>query len=518
MSDTHADAPDAMPPRKLSERVAAVSLTSLPPTRLDVFSDPVAYDSLRDAFLPKNIAALIAMCAFASALAFATNRFVTGDWSTLGVWGVVAAMSTLAVAAALTVATRRPLVLRQRERFWRLLTAQGAATLTWLYIVGLLVDDFFSILGLAALVALVFNDTRYLYDDRILRRQYLVPAVVVDVALGLLWLLRPEAAARIVPTRGGLLVFGAVQLGLVVLTQGLIVTVGQQNRDRDLRAREMQDLTRQLAVYRKEREVLERAARLMTSGLSSVKFAHDVASPISALTMAVEGARVSVARLGPDGPADPQAREDLVEILDIAQAACDRMRAMADTHATALKRRDPVEPVEIGALIARAWKEALATLDTHGARGVVEPSIELAPSPVYVTAGHASTFANLLTNGALQAPDRPLEVRGTVCDAWFYRVTIRDRGVAAGLRPQTIARIERALSLDDDRPEGDAPKRYRGYGIALSIGRVLAVRYNGWLSVREPEEGDGVEFCVVLPRVAPEEIPHEANEPEQYAN
>ena len=515
MSSARADATAEAPPRKLSARVAAVSLTSLPPTRADVFNDPEAYEAQRDAFLPKNIAALVAMTTFASALAFATNRFLTGDWSTLGVWGVVASMATLAVASALTVATRRPLLLRQRERFWQVLTAQGAALLTWLYLVSLLVDDFFSILGLAALLALIFNDTRYLYDSPLLRRQYLVPAVVVDVALGLLWLLRPDAAARVVPARGGVLVFGAVQLGLVVLTQGLIVTVGRQNRDRDVRGREMQDLTRQLAVYRKEREVLERAARLMTSGLASVKFAHDVASPISALTMAVEGARVSVAQLA-DG-ADPQAREDLVEILDIAQGACDRMRAMADAHATALKRRDPVEPVAVDALLARAWKEALATLETHGERGVAEPSIELAPSSVYVTAGHASTFANLLTNGALQAIDRPLEVRGAVCDEWFYRVTIRDRGVSAELRPQALARIERALSLDDDRPTADAPKRYRGYGIALGIGRVLAVRYNGWLSARAPDDGDGVEFCVVLPRVEPEEIPPESNEPEQYA-
>ena len=491
---------------------------SMPPTRADIFNDPEAYEALKDGFLPKNIAASIAISAFASALAFTTNRALTGAWSALGAKGVAASLALLAAASALTVATRAPLLARDRERFWQMLTVQGAAHLTWLYLVCLLVENFFAVLGLAALLAWIFNDTRYLYDSSLLRRQYLAPAAAIDVALGALGLLRPDLAARLLPARGGLLVFGAVQLGLVVLTQALIVTVGRQNRDRDLRTRELQDLTRQVAVHRKEREVLERAARLMTSGLYSVKFAHDVASPLSVLNVALDDARETLAdRLRAGAPAAADALTDLDEMLSIAHAAQQRVLAMSDVHATALRQHDPMQPEAIEALFAQAWREAAATLASHGVKHPQEPSFTLSPASVFVTAGHASTFSNLLTNGALQSPHRPIEVRGAPCGECFYQVVIRDHGVAPEARAAALARIERSLSLDGEASNDPMPRRYRGYGIALSIARVLLVRYNGWLSARAPDEGPGVEFCVVLPRVAPETIPHEANTPELYA-
>jgi hypothetical protein len=482
----------------------------------DVFNDPEAVASLEDGFAPKNIAAAVAMSVFASTLAFATHRALTGRWSLLGGWGVAVSLALLAVASTLTVSTRRPLLARDRVRFWQLLTLQGAAHLTWLYVVCLMVGDFFSLLGLAALLAWVFNDTRYLYDSALLRWQYLAPAAVVDLGLVTLWAARPEVAALLLPARGGLLVFAAVQFGLVVLTQGLIATVGRQNRDRDLRAREVRDLNRQLAVFRKEREVLARAARLMTSGLSSVKFAHDVASPLTALRISLDEAEQLTALDARSD--DPDSKAALREMLDIARTSAARILAMSDTHASALRRGDPLAPEDVSALFARAWREAAATLDTHGVAVVGEPSMTLEPAAVYATEGHASTFANLLTNGALQAPQMPLEVRGAPSGPWFYRVTIRDRGVAPEARPDALARIERSLALDGELGEGETSRRYRGYGIALGVARVLLIRHNGWLSVGAPAEGPGVEFCAVLPRVPPGEIPPEANTPEAHAH
>jgi hypothetical protein len=505
------------PTRLLSDRVPAVSPVE-PPAHADVFNDPEAYATLTDGFLPKNIAAAMALSAFAAMLAFATNRALTGAWTRLGLGGAAASVALLALATTLTVLTREPLLAKDRDRFWLTLTAQGAAHLTWLYLLCLLVESFFSLLGFGALLAWIFNDTRYLYDSALLRRQYLAPAVLLDLGLGAAWLARPDLIAALMPARGGVLVFGAVQLGLIALTQGLIITVGRQNRDRDQRAREMRDLTRQLAVYRTEREVLERAARLMTTGLTSAKFAHDVASPLSALNLSLERLRQLVRERVTQGEAlDADERADFEENFETAEIAHARIHAMADAHATALKRRDPVEPEPIDTLVARAWREALATLETHGERSVATPQITLAPSPVFVTAGHASTLANLLTNSALVRPDHALEVRGEVCDASFYRLVIRDHGASIEERPLALSRIQRALSLDGDAPERDAPRRYRGYGIALSIARVLLVRYSGWLSARAPDEGVGVVFCVVLPRVNPESIADADLRPELHA-
>lgn len=515
MSEAAHRGPTNGAPRPSTGRVAAAG--AAPPTRADIFNDPEEYAALLEAFEPKNTIAAAAVSAFASALAFATHRALTGSWSRLGVAGAIATLVMLAIANGLTLATRRPLVERRRDRFWHTLTVQGAAHLTWLYAVCLLVGEFFSVLGLAALLAWIFNDTRYLYDSALLRRQYLAPALVIDGVIALASAVRSDLVARVVPTQRALVVFGAVQLGLVVLTQVLIMFVGRQNRERAARAREMRDLNQQLAVYRKEREVLERAARLMTSGLASVKFAHDVASPISALDGALNMARKLGRRELDAAKASERDRARFEDTFELAERALERIRTMADAHATALRRRDPVEPVAVDALLDRAWREALTTLETHGERDVAAPARALEPGSVYVTDGHASTLANLLTNGALQGPSTSLEVRGERCDQWFYRVTIRDHGVAPETREQALSLIERSLSLDAEPSEREVPRRYRGYGIALGIARVLLVRYNGWLSARAPEEGAGVVFCVVLPAAAPESIPAEFNKPEVHA-
>ena len=147
-------------------------------------------------------------------------------------------------------------------------------------------------------------------------------------------------------------------------------------------------------------------------------------------------------------------------MLSIAHAAQQRVLAMSDVHATALRQHDPMQPEAIEALFAQAWREAAATLASHGVKHPQEPSFTLSPASVFVTAGHASTFSNLLTNGALQSPHRPIEVRGAPCGECFYQVVIRDHGVAPEARAAALARIERSLSLDGEasRQATDLPE------------------------------------------------------------
>ena len=274
----------------------------------------------------------------------------------------------------------------------------------------------------------------------------------------------------------------------------------------------MAELSREVAVFQKEREVFERAARLMTTGLATVKFAHDVASPLTALDLALtEIRRVRDEHLRVGEPLDAASLEILDDMSAIALEARSRLHTMADEHATALRRREPLAPVSIESLLREAWDEARATVETHGVQHVATPRFEFEACEVMAAAGHRSTFANLLTNGALQRPDVPIEVRGAALNAWFYEVTLRDRGIAADERATALARIERSLALEDTDAHG--ARRHRGYGIALGIARVLIVRYGGALTVRAPAEGDGVEFSAVLPRVMPDEIPDAQNHP-----
>jgi signal transduction histidine kinase len=497
-------------------------LTSLPAPAIDpaeitltVLDDPEAHAAFVEAFEWKAISAQGVLSLVLSALAFGAHRMLNGQWSKLGASGAAASLGIVVAALLSSVAARRALLRNDRARFWFLLAAQGALHLTWLLAVCLLVRDFFSIIGVAILLAWIFNDTRFLFDSPLLRRQYLAPVVLVDLGLGLLWCLDPAAARAVLPA-GGPLVLAAAQLGLVVVTQGAILTVGQQLRDQAHRARELRELQRQVAVYQKEREVLARAARLMEAGIASSKFAHDVATPLAALAAALDEAREitaqAAAALGAAAPGGEALRE-AGSVLAMAGEAYERVRAMADAHASALRRREPLTPRAAAEVFDRAWGEARTTLVSHKVNRAPEPRVDLEASDLWVTEGHLSTLANLLTNGALQSPDAPLEVRGGVCDPYFYRLVIRDRGVAPEARDEALARIERSLALAP-RDGDEAPRRYRGYGIALGIARMLIIRHNGWLSVRSPAEGPGVEMCLVLPRVDPESIPPTDNHPE----
>ncbi len=138
-----------------------------------------------------------------------------------------------------------------------------------------------------------------------------------------------------------------------------------------------------------------------------------------------------------------------------------------------------------------------------------------------VVDGHASTLANLLTNGALQRHDTAVEVRGHAVNDWFYELVLRDHGVAPEERAQAIAKIKSSLSLaspaEERALEPHEPRAYRGYGVALMMARVLVVRYGGHLTASAPASGRGVEFHLVLPRVPPAQIPPGANHPEALA-
>ena len=142
--------------------------------------------------------------------------------------------------------------------------------------------------------------------------------------------------------------------------------------------------------------------------------------------------------------------------------------------------------------------------------------VELAPGPVWVAPGHASTLANVLTNGALHAPGHPLEVRGERAGDWYYRLSVRDRGVEGPAREETRRRVEALLAMKGDAGERP-PSSPRGYGVGLVLGRLYLVRYGGWLSVRAADEGAGLVFDLLLPAADPGAIPAPDARPELLA-
>jgi hypothetical protein len=122
-----------------------------------------------------------------------------------------------------------------------------------------------------------------------------------------------------------------------------------------------------------------------------------------------------------------------------------------------------------------------------------------------------------LLNGALQQAPSPVRVRGWVRDRWYYLLTIRDFATPERERESTLQRIRQSLSLVGSMPQEAFRREYAGFGLGLVLGKLSLVRHGGWLSVSEPEQGAGIEFTVVLPRVAPAEIPETEHRPEAVA-
>jgi hypothetical protein len=101
-----------------------------------------------------------------------------------------------------------------------------------------------------------------------------------------------------------------------------------------------------------------------------------------------------------------------------------------------------------------------------------------------------------------------------VVDEWFVVLRVRDRGVDGAEREAALARILRLLTLGADAAVESRGAGYRGLGVALVLAKLYLLRYNGALDVRAAAEGPGLQFELVLPRVHPDEIPPERNNPE----
>jgi signal transduction histidine kinase len=350
------------------------------------------------------------------------------------------------------------------------------------------------------------SDARYFYDSAEARLGHLVP-----------WLLFPLLLLAIDAFGGaGLLARYAVDpmyvkyatcilIGVLLLVQFVIGTIGRQCYETDASLFARSKLESQLAEAKREREVLRRSCDLMVHGVSAGSFSHDVASPLSLVTMAAEDLAQTLADL-PEGTALADVQRALAPILQQLLRATDRVTEMTAALARSLRRAEAPAAMRVDRLVADALDAMKFSLGRHGLHDTPAPSVELEQSDVFIVPGHSGALANVLVNGSLQAPGEPLVIRGRGQGEWYYAVTVRDFGVGSAERPQALADIQASLSLEPDAPSHDVHNGKR-YGIALMLAKLLVVRYGGWLEVSSPEQGPGLVFTIVLPRQHPESIP-----------
>jgi len=495
-----------------------------PPYTDDLFDNPLRYEGLTSAYTPGNVAAIMAVLGALQLVAHCLEYALRGTPTRAG-WGAALLLAgLLLVQTAVMPLTGRALFARQRRQFYLLNGLQNLVQLLWFQTLCAVSHPAFLVVGILALCAWAFNDVRLFHDHPSLRWQFTLPFVVFDFAVLVLaqWAPTGSALAETLAFHTTP-VFYAVQVGVVGVVLAIVVLVGRHTRAYDMRLWEMTQLTRQNALLRKEREIIERACRLMSTGLHVSKFSHDVASPLQVLSLNIsflrEQAERELHQTDSSRAAFWQRNRDLLVGADRARR---HLQQLAEGMVRAVKEQSPLRRMPVSDLVARAWNDAELSLHTHDVTPL--PCVlALAPAAVIVTEGHASTLANILTNGALQAPGMALEIRGEAINPWFYRISVRDHGIPAVHRDEALQRIEAAMALaapPQDRESTPSPhdgRAYRGYGLALMMAKVLLARHNGWISARPPDdlEAPGIVFDLILPSVVPSEIPAEENHPER---
>ena len=390
--------------------------------------------------------------------------------------------------------------------------------------------------GVAMMLAWAYNDAWNFYDSPHVRAQYLVALPAFDAALLLLDAFGGRGLLHLAERAPGTaLAFVVSQAIFVAMAQVIVVMVGRHARQHDSRFDEHLRLEHELTLLRREREIIQQSCTFLTKGLTASRFSHDVANPLCVVTGNAGLLRdmLSTGPLGAEGPsralmrlapAERRAVEDAVsrwsgelgEITQEIEQAVERVMKMTSVLARSVRSRDPLAEQSVEALVQNAIERAAANAQAHGVQSL-SPFVRLEPHQVHVTGDHSESIANILTNGALQRPDVPLEITGRRSGPWFYSLQIRDFGVSPAERPAALEAIRRSLALSpreaSSTPEGD--RTYRGYGIGLMLAKVLLLRYNGWLSVDSPEAGPGVVFRIVLPTEEPAMIPERENLPER---
>jgi signal transduction histidine kinase/ActR/RegA family two-component response regulator len=220
--------------------------------------------------------------------------------------------------------------------------------------------------------------------------------------------------------------------------------------------------------------------------------AHELRNPLAPVRNAVEILRVK-------RPADA----DIARSSDvIARQVTQMARLLDDLLDVSRITRDKLElrkqPVTLDAVVESAVETSRPLLDAAGHR------LEIAlPKPIYVDGDPtrlAQIFANLLNNAAKYTP-RGGSIRLTAerRGNWVV-VSVKDNGIgfAPEMRPRLFEMFSQAAPALD-RSQG-------GLGIGLSLVKALTEMHGGSVEAHSDGPGQGSEFLVRLPVMAPDSI------------
>jgi HAMP domain-containing protein/signal transduction histidine kinase len=227
----------------------------------------------------------------------------------------------------------------------------------------------------------------------------------------------------------------------------------------------------------------QEASRSKSAFLSMA--AHELRTPLSVVT--------GYLSMLQDGTLSPERWAGPIEILT---AKARELNKIVNDLLTAARMEAGTIPAQVLTIDLReAAREALARAKPQAALSQAQLSAELPPHPVLVEADRehlARVLDNLLNNALTYCTGRPW-VRVSVSDVDGPHLAVADHGV--GIPSDMRERIfERFFRIDD--PEvGPRP----GTGLGLYIGRELAERQGGSLTLERSEVGKGSAFVLRLP-------------------
>ncbi len=475
----------------------------------DIFDDPARYDVALAGFSPTSIASVLAFHAAVTGIGMLLAYLLPDTVAPHG--GQYApAWLALACQVPLTLLTARLFATRARQAFWFWSVLLSVTMFVWLGLLTWAAPPFYAVVLATLFVVWAYHDA-WTASGHAIAPVYLAAAPAMDIALlavdaaggrGLIWAFSHDYTHA--------LAFVAVQIVMTASTLWLIRWVGREVDERARLAESSARLERALSLMAKEREVVQTSSALIANGLVATKFSHDLAGPVAALRLTAEELGHTVHELANAAP--PGALPELVR--DVQEAVA-RIDAMAGEFALAVRRPERPSATAIGDLVERAQVAAAAALG-DAAAPVPTVVTRLRPADVWIASGHGSSLANILTNCALHAPGQDIDLVGGPAGGGFYRLTIRDRGVAPEARAEALARIRRSLALEP--VDGARAATYRGLGVGLMLAKVYVTRHGGWLSCAPPgDEGPGVEFELLLPLHDPTDPNQQSCQPQTLA-
>ena len=452
-------------------------------------SDPARAEEIARSVQVPSVAGLLVTELVVAAMAW-SSTYLPGAPSVQApvVWIGVAGLLWAAQVPSFAV-VRAAVVTRDELRFRR---ANLATNILQVSLIGVLcwcAHPAFTILGVLALCAGLFNDAGLLYDDLDVRVAYAIPLVGLTAGAFAVEGVGPRAAAAA-------LVCGAC----AIVSQFVIHVVGARARELAQTRANAERLARQAAVLQREREGLHQACNLLSLGIASASLAHDLRNAVFVLSLSREELRALAESLGGEGrDADSELLRDTVEAIDRLEA--ELARRIEILRAAGTQARVPASE-----LVARARAEADERLSLERAPALGAMESTLADGEVFAGEGHVSAISNLLINSARYGGGR-VEVRGERVSPHHYRLALRDFGVAAEERSRILLRIRESF---DFRASPERSSAQSGYGVALGLARLEMLRLGGAMQVREPETGPGILVNLVFLTTEPDTLPADA--------